>query len=177
MLLVAALWTPIAVPALVKFPTSTNVHLVYTGSFVTYLNPKTGATLTSPEVAGLTIDRHLQALPAESTSSVALVRETMAVRAGATSMTEINVYALDRRTMQAVSGPESIHVQAWKYPRSRVQLLRDPADGTQPNFRTPDLEARGRNDISDPSRCDLVRADTQRRWTGSRSCGSGAPWR
>jgi len=106
-LLIAALWTPIAVPALVKFPTSTNAHLAYSGTFVTYVNPKTGATLASPAVSPLTISRHIQALPAESTSSVVLVRETLAVRAGTSSSNEVNVYALDRRTMKAVADPRA----------------------------------------------------------------------
>jgi len=103
----AALWTPIAVPALVKFPTNTNLHLVYKGSLVTYLNAKTGAALKAPVVTTLTVDRHLQALPAESSSSVALVKETLAIRAGALKLTEYNVYAFNRRTMQAVTDPRA----------------------------------------------------------------------
>jgi hypothetical protein len=106
-LLVAALWTPIAVPSLVKFPTSTNVHLVYSGTFVTYVNPKTGAALASPAVVPLTINRHIQALPAESTSSVAVVQETMAIRMGTSNLSEVNVYAINRRTMQNVASSKA----------------------------------------------------------------------
>jgi len=101
-LLIAALWTPVAVPALVKFPMSTNVHVLYSGSFASYVNPKTGAVLASPSVAKLAINQHLQAIPAQSSSSVAVVRETITVRAGAITSTENNVYTLNRRTMQAV---------------------------------------------------------------------------
>jgi hypothetical protein len=105
LLAVAAIWTPIAVPRLVKFPTSTNVRLAYAGSLVTYVNAANGATLQHPLVAKLSIDRHVQALAAKSSSAVALVRETLAVHAGSLDLTENNVYALDRRTMQAVPNP------------------------------------------------------------------------
>jgi DUF3068 family protein len=106
-LLVAALWTPVAVPRVVKFPTTTNVHVAYSGSLVTYVDAKTGATLEHPVAVKLAIGRHLQALPAESSSSVALVKETITLRAGALRSTELNVYALNRRTMQAVSDPRA----------------------------------------------------------------------
>lgn len=114
--LAAAVWTPVAVPMLVKFPTSTNVHVSYTGSLVTYLNAKTGATLARPTSSPLTIDRHVQALPAESSSSVALVKETLAVHAGSTSSTELNVYALDRRSMQAVPDKRAYTFQPGNVP-------------------------------------------------------------
>jgi len=104
-LLVAALWTPIAVPALVKFPTSTNVHILYSGTMTTYVNAKTGSPLASPAVTKLSIDQHLQAIPAKSSSSVALVKETITVRAGGLTSLESNVYTLNRRTMAAVSDP------------------------------------------------------------------------
>jgi len=106
-LAVAVLWTPVAVPALVKFPTNTNVRVAYTGSLLTYVNAKTGATLKQPVAAKLAIDRHLQAMPAASSSSLALVKETMTVQAGAVHMSEVNVYALDRRTMQAVASSKA----------------------------------------------------------------------
>jgi len=106
-LAVAALWTPVAVPRLVKFPTSTNVRVVYTGSLLTYVNAKTGATLKQPVAANLTVDRHLQALPAQSSSSVALVKETLSITAGSVHQTELNMYALNRRTMQAVTSSKA----------------------------------------------------------------------
>jgi len=106
-LLAAALWTPIAAPALVKFPTNTNLRLVYKGSLVTYFNAKTGMTLATPVVTKLTVDRHLQALPAESSSSRVLVKETLAIHAGALTVPETNVYAFNRRTMKPVSDPRA----------------------------------------------------------------------
>lgn len=106
-LLIAALWTPIAVPAMVKFPTSTNVRVAYAGTLVTYMNAKTGAPLVPPATTKLTIDRHLQALASESTSAVALVKETIVLHAGAATTTELNVYALNRRSMKPVADPRA----------------------------------------------------------------------
>jgi hypothetical protein len=112
----AALWTPVAVPAIVKFPTTTNVYVAYSGSLVTYVDAATGATLSHPVSVKLTVDRHMQALPAESSSTEALVKETITARAGATDTTETNVYALDRRTMQAVSDPRAFTFQPGNVP-------------------------------------------------------------
>jgi hypothetical protein len=70
---------------------------------VTYLNAKTGGPLVPPATTKLTIDRHVQALASESTSAVALVKETLVLHAGASTTTELNVYALNRRTMKPVS--------------------------------------------------------------------------
>lgn len=116
LLVVAALWTPVAVPRIVKFPTTTNVHVAYSGSLVTYVAATTGARLEPPIAVKLTVDRHLQAIPAESTSNVALVKETITLHDGALHTTQLNVYALDRRTMQLVADPRAFTLKPGNAP-------------------------------------------------------------
>jgi hypothetical protein len=102
-LLIAALvWSTVAVPALVKFPLSTNMTLHYTGSLVTFVNAKTGATLATPASAPLTVDRTIRALPGESSSSIALVHERLVVHSPGANAVENNRYAIDRRNMDNV---------------------------------------------------------------------------
>ncbi len=103
----AGLWSLLAVPALVKFPLSTDAVLHYDGHFVTFVDQATGRTLPSASSAPLTVRRHIAAVPSASTSSVAVVDEQLALSFGGRSVSEHNRYALDRRTMENVSSDQA----------------------------------------------------------------------
>jgi hypothetical protein len=92
-------WSTLAVPQLVKFPINTNLTLHYTGHFLTYVNPSTGATLARPTSVPLSVDRRVQADPASSTSSVAIVKEQLLLHYSGKTATETNIYAVNRRSM------------------------------------------------------------------------------
>jgi len=95
----AGLWEVLAVPALVKFPLSTDTTLHYRGHFVTFLDAATGAPLAHPTSTALAMDRRIAAVPSQSSSGVAIVREDITLRYGGQVVHEDNVYALDRRSM------------------------------------------------------------------------------
>jgi len=95
----AIAWSPVAVPRLVKLPTNTNLSLQYKGSLVTFVNARTGATLARPTSVPLTVDRQITAVPGSSTSSVAVMTEHLVAPYSGKSITENNVYAVNRRSM------------------------------------------------------------------------------
>lgn len=94
-----ALWSALAVSALVKFPLSTDTTLHYRGSFVTYLNSTTGQRLATPSSVPLLMDRLIKAVPSSSTSNVAIVKEDITLHYSGHVVHEDNVYALDRSSM------------------------------------------------------------------------------
>lgn len=116
LLLIGSLvWSAAAVPQLVRFPLTTNVTLHYSGSLVTYVDARTGATLATPSSAPLAIERSMRALPSESTSSTAVVAEHVVTRSGSTTDVQNNRYAIDRRNMDEVASPRAFSFSA-RYP-------------------------------------------------------------
>lgn len=103
----ALIWSTVAVPQLVRFPLDTNQQLQYSGNLVTYVNQRSGATLAKPASVPLTVDRHMQAQPNESSSGVAIVKEQLVPHYSGTSAAETNVYAIDRRQMNNVSSDKA----------------------------------------------------------------------
>lgn len=95
----AGMWEVLAVPALVKFPLSTDTTLHYSGRFVTFLDAATGAPLAHPTSTPLVMDRRIAAVASQSSSSIAIVREDITLHYGGQVVHEDNVYALDRRSM------------------------------------------------------------------------------
>ena len=73
----AVIWRSFAVPALVKFPTDVDQNPRYEGTFVLFVDPATAAPLDEPTTAGLAVNRHIEALPAESGAHDVVVRETI----------------------------------------------------------------------------------------------------
>ena len=73
----AVIWRSFAVPALVKFPTDVDQTPRYEGTFVLFVDPATAAPLDEPTIADLAVDRHVEALPAESGAHDVVVRETI----------------------------------------------------------------------------------------------------
>lgn len=94
-------------PALVKFPLSTDITLHYSGQLVTYVNARTGARLSTPQSVPLSVSRTIKALPSESTSSQAVVSEHIVLRYGTTVVNEDNRYVIDRRTMKNVASDKA----------------------------------------------------------------------
>jgi hypothetical protein len=95
----APLWRNYAVPALVKFPTDVDQRLQYDGTFTLFVDPATAAPLAEPTISGLTVDRHVEALPTESGANLVVVRETVAFEAeGLAPATQVHQYVMDRRT-------------------------------------------------------------------------------
>ena len=103
---VAVLWWAVAVPALVKYPSSLNVSPHYTGTFTLYVNPATAAPLATPTELPLTIDRNIKTIA--SSSSRVVVQETITQKAGdAINAVQTNVYVMDRRTIKNVADPRA----------------------------------------------------------------------
>jgi hypothetical protein len=112
---VAALWQPVVVPQIVKLPDDVDRTDTYTGTFVTYLDASTGATLATPLEVPLTIDRHVVTVPGGTGADVALLHETATAHMGDRSVVQESVYAVDRRTMQNVADP-----RAWTFTPDNV---------------------------------------------------------
>jgi len=107
LLIGALVWSTVGVSQLVKFPLNVNTTLRYSGSLVTYVNARTGATLATPTSTPLSIARTMRAIPSESTSSTAVVSEHVVTNAGGTTDIQNNYYAIDRRNMDEVASPHA----------------------------------------------------------------------
>jgi hypothetical protein len=115
-LLAAVIWRAAAVPALVKFPTDVDHELRYAGEFVLFVDPATAAALAEPSTATLAVDRHVEALAAESGANDVVVSETVTFEvAGLDAATQVHHYVMDRRTSANVDDG-----RAWAYERSNV---------------------------------------------------------
>ncbi len=108
--IVAIAWRPVVVPRVVKLPSNVDRTDSYAGTFVTFVDRATGATLTTPKSAPLTIDRHVQSVGDQTGSSVAVLKETLTAKMGDQTQVEENQYTVDRRTMQNVADP-----RAWAF--------------------------------------------------------------
>jgi hypothetical protein len=101
---IALLWSAVAVPVLVKYPTDLDVSPRYDGSFRLFVDPTTAAPLAEPRELPLEIERHIRSIAAESGSSRVVVEETISQKAGdLVDATQTNVYVMDRRTMENVN--------------------------------------------------------------------------
>ena len=74
---IALLWSAVAVPVLVKYPTDLDVTPRYEGTFTLFVDPTTAAPLATPLQVPLEIERHIRSLGAESGSSRVVVEETI----------------------------------------------------------------------------------------------------
>lgn len=102
----AVLWWAVAIPALVKYPSSLNVSPHYTGTFSLMVNPATAAPLATPTQLPLTIDRNIKTVA--SSSSRVVIQETITEKAGDLINTvQTNSYVMDRRTMKNVPDPRA----------------------------------------------------------------------
>lgn len=107
LLLAALVWSTVAVPALVRFPTSTDITLHYRGHLVTYVDQKTGAPLLRPASVPLSVGRTIRAIPSLSTSSTAVVHERLVVHSGSNASVENNQFTFNRRKMSEVASRQA----------------------------------------------------------------------
>jgi hypothetical protein len=105
-------WTGVAVPALVRYPTDLDVSPTYTGTVQIFLDPTTYAPLATPQEYPLTVDRHLQAVGDESSKDLVVVHETLTLAAPGLfdSTVQEHQYVMDRREMVNVDDP-----RAWAF--------------------------------------------------------------
>jgi hypothetical protein len=133
LLIAAALWRPVAVTQLVKFPSHLDETTSYRGTFTVHADPATGQPLPDPMSLPLEIDRRVHTLPGGG-AHTAVLEEAVTYRVGDTTQRERHHYVIDRRSMQNHEderswsfSPENRVVQAGTY---RVTLpLGTSADG------------------------------------------------
>jgi len=106
-LVLAAIWVPVAVPSLTKLPTSLDMKLNYTGTYTGYVNQSTGASLAAPQVAPVSVARQVQAIAAKSTSADLAVLDTSAIAIGPQKQSQVLQYVLNRKTEQSVASPDA----------------------------------------------------------------------
>jgi hypothetical protein len=117
LMIAAALWRSLAVPALVRFPTDLDQHPRYEGMFTLFVDPVTALPLSNPSTAVLSIDRSVQGVPGDSTDERVVIRETIAYAVeGSGPVEQVHQYVMDRRTAANVDDPS-----AWAFePSNRL---------------------------------------------------------
>ncbi|MGH9234782.1 MAG: porin PorA family protein [Acidimicrobiales bacterium] len=99
LLVVAALWRPLAVPRLATFPSSVDETTHYGGTFTLYVEPATGQPLAEPMSLPLVIHRRVHTLPGGGAHTV-VVEEAVSYQIADTTQEERHQYVIDRRSMQ-----------------------------------------------------------------------------
>ena len=99
LLVAAALWRPVAVPQLVKFPTHVDVRTRYEGTFTLHVDAATNRPLARPLTLPLEIDRRVRTLPGGG-AHTAVLEEAVTYRIAGTTQRERHHYVIDRRSMQ-----------------------------------------------------------------------------
>jgi hypothetical protein len=93
------------VPALVRFPLTTNVTAYYRGSFTEYVNQQTLAPLSHPLRLPLAISRQVRTK--SGGFSTAVVTEDDTIRPGPMTLHQDFQYLMNRRTMMLVNGTQT----------------------------------------------------------------------
>lgn len=102
--LAAVAWVTVGVPTVVKYPTDLVATPSYEGTFTLLVDPVSAAPLDEPLELPLTVDRRIEAIPAESGATRVVVRETIEQRAGdLIDTTQTNQYVMDRSTLENVA--------------------------------------------------------------------------
>ena len=96
LLVAAALWRPVAVPQLVKFPSHLDETTNYRGTFTVHADPATGQPLPDPMSLPLEIDRRVHTLPGGG-AHTAVLEEAVTYRVGDTTQRERHPYVRVRR--------------------------------------------------------------------------------
>lgn len=99
LLVAAALWRPVAVPQLVKFPSHVDETSRYDGTFTLHVDTATGQPLADPMTLPLEIDRRVRTLPGGG-AHTAVLEEAVTYRIAGTTQRERHHYVIDRRSMQ-----------------------------------------------------------------------------
>ena len=95
----AALWRPLAVPQLVRFPSHLDETTHYSGTFTLHVDPATSRPLADPMTLPLEIDRRVRTV-AGGGADTAVVEEAVSYRIAETSQRERHRYVIDRRSME-----------------------------------------------------------------------------
>ena len=102
----AALWRPLVIPQLVRFPSKVDETTHYAGEFTVYVDPATGQPLAEPMDLPLEIDRRVRTLPGGGADEVVL-EEAVTYRIADIAQQERHHYVIDRRSMQHRDDPRS----------------------------------------------------------------------
>ncbi|HET8617848.1 MAG TPA: porin PorA family protein, partial [Acidimicrobiales bacterium] len=115
LLVAAALWRPVAVPQLVKFPSHVDLTTRYEGTFTLHIDTATNQPLADPTTLPLEIDRRVRTLPGGG-AHTAVLEEAVTYRVAGTTQRERHHYVIDRRSMQHRDDP-----RGWAFsPANRV---------------------------------------------------------
>jgi hypothetical protein len=99
LLVASALWRPVAIPQLVRFPSHVDESTHYAGTFTLFVDQATGQVLADPITLPLEIDRRVRTLPG-SGAHTAVVEEAVSYRIADMVQQERHHYVIDRRSMQ-----------------------------------------------------------------------------
>lgn len=97
-LVVAVLWLPFVVPRVERLPGGIDDSTQYEGTFTTWVNPTTGASLTTPIVVPLRIERSVLSL--STGASVAVLAETVTATFAGKTETLAWEHRVDRTSMK-----------------------------------------------------------------------------
>ena len=107
-------WTSVAVPKLVKYPSDVDETPVYTGTVTLYIDPATTAPIDPPKEFPLEVSRNIKTV--ESSSDLAVVKETASLKAtGLFDSVQEQQYVMDRRSMRNVKDD-----RAWAFDSSNI---------------------------------------------------------
>lgn len=106
LVVVAVAFALVGVPALVRFPLSTDVTVHYTGTFSLYVDQTTLAPLATPIHLPMTVDRRLEVK--SGSFSTAVVTEDDTIRPGPLVYHQDFEYLMNRRTMAFENGPQTV---------------------------------------------------------------------
>lgn len=99
LLVAAALWRPVAVPQLARFPSHVDETTHYAGTFTLHADQATLRPLEEPVTVPLEIDRRVHTLPGGG-ARTAVVEEAVSYRIAEVAQEERHHYVIDRRSMQ-----------------------------------------------------------------------------
>jgi hypothetical protein len=106
LVVVAVVFAVVGVPALVRFPLTTNQTAYYTGRFSIYVNQSTLEPLATPTVLPMTVSRQVKVLSGGFSTAVLAERDT--IRAGQLTYHQNFQFLLNRRTMAFENGPQTM---------------------------------------------------------------------
>jgi hypothetical protein len=95
-----------AIPLVVRFPSHLDKTTHYSGTYTSFVDEKTLATLATPTVGKFALDRHLKIV--HSTFDTVTIREQLTLHEGTKApLVQQHEYVMDRRTMQNVKSADS----------------------------------------------------------------------
>lgn len=106
LVVLALLFALLGIPALVRFPLSTDQTIHYTGSFSLYVNQSTLEPLATPMVVPLTVSRLVKVRSGSFASAVVTEQET--IRPGPLTYRQDFQYLMNRRTMAFENGSQTM---------------------------------------------------------------------